>query len=146
MKNNLLVLLVAGTALYACNSGGGSGGNSITTLPAGTYNGTLSNMLPSIPCSIYESTTQYTSDGNGTLSDINSSPSPTLPIGSTTLNLAANPCLSVTYPFNGGNYSQTWNSCLFNSSTNTMTGKVSEKINFSGSQYTCSGDLTLIKQ
>lgn len=126
---NFLVLALLGFMIYGCNSGS----NSVhqISLPAGSYNGLLTNMAPS-ECSHYAAESEiFISDGRGQLCQDSLC---------NNVNLATNPCLA----FGQNNKSLSWSNCSFNSTTGIMTAIV--HFNNTNVPFRCSGNLTLTLQ
>lgn len=127
MKRLVLLpfVLTISVSLFACNSGGGSSGSQVS-LPAGSYLATVSNQNPA-NCAGDESSVVFTTNGNGSICNSGECMN---------LNLATNPCISKTV----ANTTETWSSCVYNSSIQTMTSIM----NVTGA-FNCTANLTLVQ-
>jgi hypothetical protein len=129
----LLVSLLSGVALVACNGGNN---NATQFLPQGTYS--VNGTITSGTCTIESGTA--VSDGAGQFCTTSASSSQTC----STLNLTNNPCATLS-PTSGSNTATTTlSSCVFNSSTNVLTANLGISVNTTP-VTTCAGTITITK-
>lgn len=137
LSNVVLLSLLAGGALVACNNMGSSNGSGVQFLPQGTYS-VKANFTSGI---CHPESMTATSNGSGQFCLVGT-------FGAndqcSTLNLSNNPCFTLSQNVESSTTTLSFGSCVFNSATNVATA-VLHVTATTTPPVKCAGTVTLTK-